>query len=180
VVHRAALLGQLLKSVPRERMHTNRKLVRLTNADNGGVILHFEDGTEEYADALIGADGIHGYVREYVLGAENPAAKACLSGFWATRSLVPLERAKEVLGEEYFQEPRQYGWCGDSGFLMHDWLDNGKTIQCVMSVLEENWSSDEVKRDLDLEKLEEVFSCWTNSPVIEGMIEVGFSNRDRP
>jgi salicylate hydroxylase len=155
-------------------MHTNKTLVRVANANNGGVILHFEDGTEEYADALIGADGIHGCVRGCVLGAEHPAAKAYLSGFWDTRSLVPIKRAKEVLGEEYFEEPRQYGWCGDNGFLMHDWLDDGKTIQCVMSVIDESWSSDEGKRNLDLGKLEEIFSSWTNSPVIEGMIEVNF------
>lgn len=172
MVHRAALLNELLKFVPRDRMHTDKKLARVANTDNGGVILHFEDGTDAYADALIGADGIHGYVRELILGAEHPAAKAYLSGFWDTRSLVPLEKAKEVLGEEYFKEPRQYGWCGDSGFLMHDWLDDGKTVQCVMSMLDEHWSPSEWKRDLDRGTLEGAFSRWSNSPVIKGMIEV--------
>jgi len=158
-------------------MRTNKKLVGVATEDSGGVILHFDDGTDEYADALIGADGIHGCVREFIVGVDHPAAKAYPSGFWDTRTLVPVAKAKEVLGEQYFEEPRQYGWCGDSGFLMHDWLDDGQTIQCVMSMLDEEWGPEEEMRALDREKLESAFSRWTNSPIIQGMIEVTFPDQ---
>ncbi|KAJ8062167.1 hypothetical protein OCU04_008725 [Sclerotinia nivalis] len=101
VVHRAELLKELLAPVPKEY------------------------GTNVEADAVIGADGIHGFVRSYILGKDHPATKARFAGFWDCRSLVSMQKAKEVLGEKYFEEQRQYAWCGDGGFFLHDVLDGG-------------------------------------------------------
>jgi len=130
VVHRAEFLVELLKPVPKEVMHTSKKLVGVTATDDDSLLLRFEDGTTEPADALIGADGIHSYVRKQIRG-DHPAAEPVFAGWWDCRNLVPFEKAKEVLGEEYFGEDRQYGWIGDGGFIMHDVLDGGKTVQCV-------------------------------------------------
>jgi salicylate hydroxylase len=180
VVHRAALLLELLKSVPKERMHTNKKLTKIeeTSSVNGGVTLHFEDGTQFEADAVAGADGIHGHVRSYILGEEHPALKPTFAGFWDCRALVPIEKARNVLGEQYFPvgEQRQYGWFGDGGFFMHDVLDGEATVQCIASVVAgEDWDEAQWKRQLDRKQLEEAFSTWKNSPVRDGMIEVRFN-----
>jgi salicylate hydroxylase len=172
-VHRASLLSELLKPVPKEFLHTNKKLVKIEEAEEGGVFLHFLDGTKENADAIIGADGIHGYVREYILGHESPALKPTFAGFWDCRMLVPIEKARKVLGEQYFDKNRQYCWIGDGGFFLHDVLDNGKTLQVVASrITDESWNPSEWKRDLDRKTLEEAFSGWTNSPIANSMIEV--------
>lgn len=93
-------------------MHTNKRLVQVEDADDGSLILKFKDGSKEYADLLVGADGVHGYVREHILGADHPALKPVFAGFWDCRTLVPFEKAKEVLGEEYFKEHRRYVWSG--------------------------------------------------------------------
>ncbi|KUJ09970.1 FAD/NAD(P)-binding domain-containing protein [Mollisia scopiformis] len=171
-VHRAALLSELLKPIPQIMTHTNKKLIRVQEC-NDGVRLFFEDGTKEVFDGLIGADGIHGYCREYILGAEHAALKPHFAGFWDCRSLVPIQKAKEVLGEKYFNDGLQHAWVGHGSYLMHDVLDNGETIQCVSSVeTDENWSLGEWKRDFDAEGLKEAFSKWTDSPILEGMIEV--------
>lgn len=79
------------------------------------------------ADAVIGADGVRGYVHEYVLGNEHTTLKAKIAGFWDARASVPIQKAKEFLGDKYFVEgeQRQYGWVGDGGFFMHDMLDGG-------------------------------------------------------
>lgn len=162
-------------------MHTSKKLVKVELADNSEIVLFFRDGSHERVDALIGADGVHGYVREYVLGAGNPVLKPTFGGFWDCRSLVPIERAKELLGEKYFKEARQYAWSGEGGFIMHDVLDNEKTVQCVASVVtDEEWEPDEWKRDLNRSMLEETFSSWTNSPIVKGMIEVSYTPRNSP
>jgi salicylate hydroxylase len=130
VVHRAELLKALLKPVSGKAMQTSKKVTRITeDADGGGVTLEFTDGTQVTADAVIGADGIHGFVRGYVLGNEHPAVKAQFAGFWDCRTLVPIQTAREALGEEYFEEQRQYAWSGDGGFIMHDVLDRGETVQ---------------------------------------------------
>jgi len=178
-VHRAAFLSELLKPLPKDIMHTSKKVVQIDESDDGGVILHFKDGTEQHFDALIGADGIHGYCREYILGAEHPASKPAFAGFWDCRALVPIQKAKKVLGEEYFMDGKQYAWIGDGGYLMHDVLDNGETVQCVSSMMtDEIWNPGEWKRDLDRKGLKDAFSKWTNSPIVKGMVQLLGENPD--
>ena len=137
----------------------------------GGIELRFQDGSIERADALIGADGIFGFVRKYVLGADDPATEPVYAGWWDCRNLVPLEKAKEKLGERYFVESTQYGWMGDGGFMMHDVLDGGKTVQCV-GACREDGSSNERKMELDRETLERAFASWLDGPIAKGMIDV--------
>ncbi|TVY43694.1 6-methylsalicylic acid decarboxylase [Lachnellula occidentalis] len=176
-VHRAAFLKQLLAPVAREVMHNNKKLVKVEDAADGSIILFFQDGTKEFADLLVGADGVHGYVREHILGADHPALEPTFAGFWDCRALVPFSKAKEVLGEEYFKDNRRYIWSGDGGMFMHDVLDNGKTVQCVASkVTNEDWNPKEWKRDLDRDALENAFASWTNSPIVKNMIELLLQN----
>jgi salicylate hydroxylase len=172
-VHRAAFLRELLKPIPRDAMHVQKRLIEVVNSDDGGVLLHFSDGSQEYADMLVGADGIHSFVREHILGADHPATKSKFAGFWDCRSLVPFDHAVKSLGDEYFKVDRQYGWISDGGFMMHDVLDNGRTVQCVGSSLtEDEWHPNDWKRSLDRNKLEDIFASWKDGPITKGMIDV--------
>ena len=65
------------------------------------VFLQFADGTSATADAVIGADGIHSFVREFLMGKEE--AKPTFSGSIAYRGLVPMDIAIEKLGAEAAQ-----------------------------------------------------------------------------
>jgi salicylate hydroxylase len=173
VVHRAALLGELLKLIPKEKMHTNKKLTRIEDLGNPRVLLHFGDNTTFEADAVIGADGVHGNVRQYVLGVHHPALKPKSAGFWDSRSLITITKAKELLGAKFFEEQRQYGWVGDGGFFMHDVLDGGETVQCVVCGLtDESWEGDEKMKNLDNTTLQQALSSWTETTIKKGMIEV--------
>jgi len=180
VVHRAALLTELLKPIALEKMHTNKKLTRIEDLETGRVRIHFADGESIEADSIIGADGVHGQVRSYVLGEGHPALKPKIGGFWDARALVPMEKAKDLLGKQYFEEQRQYGWVGEGGFFMHDVLDNGETVQGVLcGVMDETWGEDEWKRDLDRSALEKICEKWTDTPIKRGMIEVRHSKKPR-
>ena len=172
IVNRARFLEELLKPVPREVMHAGRKLVDVTKA-GGSLVLHFEDGTSETAGGLIAADGIHSIVRNHILGNQNPAASPAFAGWWDCRNLVPFDKAKSRLGEQCFQEARQYCWVGDGTFIMHDILDDGKTVQCVGAVrTEDDWKSDEWKRELNRDMLEKAYKGWTDKAFADAMIEV--------
>jgi salicylate hydroxylase len=93
-------------------MHTDKKVTNTSTVDgstdketsSGPLKIHFQDNTTHTADAVIGADGIHGYVRTHILGPSHPALKPKFGGFWDSRSLIPMEKAKQLLGEEYFIE----------------------------------------------------------------------------
>ena len=161
-------------------MHVDKKLVNFENAEDGGINLHFQDCSIEHADALIGADGINGYVRQYILGAAHLATEPVFAGWWDCRNLVPCEEAKTALGEEYFHETRQCACVGNGGFIMHDILDDGKTVQCVGCLMvDEGWRSKEWKKELDRKQLEDSFASWNDGPIAKGMIGVSCTHKIR-
>ena len=108
-VHRAHFLNELVKGVPAQRAHFNKRLERLEDGDDEeGVHLFFKDGTGATADIVFGADGVHSCVREYLMGTE--AAKPVFSGSVVYRGIVSMDAAVEKIGAEYAQN--SYMWCG--------------------------------------------------------------------
>ena len=107
-MHRAHFLDELVKSVPSERAHFNKRVDLLEDGDKGSVVIHFKDGTTATADAVVGADGVHSTVRAHLLGKE--AAKPVFAGSVAYRALVPMDKAVEKLGEEF--AGNSYFLCG--------------------------------------------------------------------
>ena len=99
-VHRAHFLDELVKGVPAYRAHSNKMLQDLEETEDG-VTLYFRDNTTATADVVIGADGVHSTVREFLIGAE--AAQPVFSGAAIYRGLVPMNKAMEVLGSEHAQ-----------------------------------------------------------------------------
>ncbi|KAF6232637.1 hypothetical protein HO173_009076 [Letharia columbiana] len=98
-VHRAHFLNELVKIVPSQRAHFNKRVGFLEDKQSGPVIFHFKDGTTATANAVIGADGVHSAVRAHLLGKE--AAKPVFAGSVAYRALVPMDKAVEKLGDEF-------------------------------------------------------------------------------
>ncbi|TLD14520.1 hypothetical protein PspLS_11181 [Pyricularia sp. CBS 133598] len=66
----------------------------------GGVEISFKDGTTATADVVVGCDGIWSRVRQLLLGPDNPASHAGYTGKYCFRTLVPYDKALEVLGHD--------------------------------------------------------------------------------
>ena len=107
-VHRAHFLDELVKSIPSQHAHFNKRIDQIEDKEDGPVKIHFKDGTTATADVVIGADGVHSVVREHLLGKE--AAKPVYAGSVAYRALVPMETALEKLDKEFAQNA--YFLCG--------------------------------------------------------------------
>jgi salicylate hydroxylase len=175
VVHRASLLHELLAPLPKGIMHANKKVVAIEPSCIGrhDLKILFQDGCAENFDAIIGADGIFGSVRSFVLEDHPEEHIAAPGGFWDCVNLVPFEKARTVLGDEYFQEDRQYGWVGDGAFLMHDVLENRSMVQCVVSVAEKTMTEiNDRSRPVSKEILKNILKSWLDGPVAGGMIDV--------
>ncbi|KAF2228799.1 FAD/NAD(P)-binding domain-containing protein [Viridothelium virens] len=170
ILHRAALLHELLAPMPPEIMHANKKLSAIEEHSNA-LVLQFEDGSTAETDALIGADGLFGSVRSHVLGADHPAVKPVAAGWAGAHNLVSYDTASNKLGRELFEEDRQYGWIGEGGLFMHDVLNDRKIVQCVGSSVDRNPSS-ERRRSIDRQYLEHAFSTWLDGPVAGNMIDL--------
>ncbi|RWA04942.1 hypothetical protein EKO27_g10161 [Xylaria grammica] len=178
VVHRASLLRELVAPLPQDILHPNKKLASIHSASHTHCTrVTFEDGTTDEFDGVIGADGIFSSVRSYVLQSEAVNYAATPAGFWDCRSLVSMERAKEVLGEDLFEVDRQCGWVGDGGFLMHDVLENRTVVQCVISAVERSPTNDR-KRPLTREILTQTLRNWLDGPIAKGMIELALEQDD--
>ncbi|KAK3381103.1 salicylate hydroxylase [Podospora didyma] len=179
-VHRASLFREVLSSLPPDRLHASKKLTSITRqeAEDGAIQASLDDGTVEHFDAVIGADGIFSSVRNHVPDGADAALEEhspSPAGFWDCTALVPFEKAKSRLGEQYFEVDRLYGWMGDGAFIMHDLLDARKTVQCVMSMVEKDPSptpAKDRKRPVTRELLNKALHAWLDGPITNGVIDM--------
>jgi salicylate hydroxylase/6-hydroxynicotinate 3-monooxygenase len=72
LMHRGDLHAMLADLVPASLTHMNHKLAGLDHSPHGTVRMTFTSGDTAEADAVIGADGVHSVVREFMLGEEQP------------------------------------------------------------------------------------------------------------
>jgi 2-polyprenyl-6-methoxyphenol hydroxylase-like FAD-dependent oxidoreductase len=71
LMHRADLHAAIESVLPDGIVQFNRKLEGV-DQNATGVTLAFEDGERIRVDAVVGADGVHSVVREWMLGPEKP------------------------------------------------------------------------------------------------------------
>ncbi|WP_084225160.1 FAD-dependent monooxygenase [Paenibacillus pectinilyticus] len=89
VIHRADLQSILVQAVSeRATIQTHKQWVDGKQSDQGAIAV-FGDGTQEEADVIIGADGIHSAVREHLFG-QHPVR---YSGYLALRGVCSTEEA---------------------------------------------------------------------------------------
>lgn len=87
--HRAELHNMLVDAVGSDSFQLGKRLVDLKPVGET-VQLYFADGTEAVFDAVVGADGLHSIIRQYVLGAEDPQ----YFGHVSYRAIVPTEKLR--------------------------------------------------------------------------------------
>lgn len=165
IVHRAELLRELLKDVEKERMHASKKVVKVDqDGKMGPLTLHFSDGTTHDCDILIGADGIHSFVRRLILGEDDPAATPVFGGFWLVQVLKPYEDTEHNLGRDLVDadKPKEYGWMGDGNMMLHNVLGDGKLVQVIVGFHTDEPSTDWFKT-VSTEKIEEAYRDWPPS-----------------
>jgi 2-polyprenyl-6-methoxyphenol hydroxylase-like FAD-dependent oxidoreductase len=93
LVHRAELLEELLRPLPPEIVHFGKTLVRY--GESGDIVTaHFQDGSLETGDLIIGADGLKSAVRAQLLGAAPPR----YSGYTCWRAVVPFPESRIAPG----------------------------------------------------------------------------------
>ncbi|MFG3155519.1 FAD-dependent monooxygenase [Streptomyces sp. NPDC048219] len=87
-VERSVLHGVLRDALEGSPLRTGAEVVSF-DQDSDGVTVRFADGGSERGDLLIGADGIHGAVRDHLFG----PARNIFSGYIAWRGRAPMEHA---------------------------------------------------------------------------------------
>ena len=133
-MHRAHFLDELVKLVPEGVAQFKRRVLEITEADDGSgdAVLHFTDGSTAQHSAVIGADGIKSCVRSLVLG-DSEAAKAVFSGKYAYRGLLPMAEAVDILGDETPRTPQMY--MGYHGHVLTFPIANGTLFNGITTPL---------------------------------------------
>jgi salicylate hydroxylase len=123
-VHRADLVQLLFNSVPAESKRLGARCVAISQTDDA-VEVRLQTGETLKADVLVGCDGIHSVVRQYLRGREEKHFANIL--MW--RSLIPAERL-EGLG---LPECGNY-WFGPGRTLITYWVRPRNLYSILASV----------------------------------------------
>jgi 2-polyprenyl-6-methoxyphenol hydroxylase-like FAD-dependent oxidoreductase len=102
-IHRNVLIAELRQMVQEQGIpiQYERKFSHVASEDESGVTFAFEDGSEEFAEVLIGADGIHSKVRQHILPNITPA----YSGFLGVTYAFPTSKLRLPHGQEDYPFP---------------------------------------------------------------------------
>jgi 2-polyprenyl-6-methoxyphenol hydroxylase-like FAD-dependent oxidoreductase len=134
-MHRADLVDMLAKALPADVVHTGH---RCTGFERHGDVARvtFENGAVAEGDVVIGADGIHSVLRQYVFSSSRPV----FSGTVAYRGVVRSELMPEWPTESWLM------WLGQGKHFLTYPLRAGTLINFVGFVpadkeMKESWSA---------------------------------------
>lgn len=134
-MHRADLLNVLAAALPSEAVHTGHRCTGFSQ-DEEGATLHFENGREARADAVIAADGINSVLQKYVVAPSAPE----YAGFRAYRGLIAADRLPQWRREAHLV------WMGEGKHFMVFPVRGGELLNYVGfvptdSATVESWSA---------------------------------------
>jgi salicylate hydroxylase len=115
-VRRNRLQSALKAKVPQGIVRLNKRLVSLTDVENGGVKLIFEDGSTDSANLVVGGDGIRSVVRQHAF--PDHAIKFTGTTIW--RVLIPYASVSKIadMGES------TSWWHGPTGHFYSSLVDD--------------------------------------------------------
>lgn len=166
-VHRAHFLDEMVKLLPTDAGHVEfgKSLIALeevppgADKEAGRIRMKFADGSERYADAVLGCDGIKSSVRRAMFPG-HPCQNPTYTHKYAYRGLLPVERATEAVGPELGQNSFMH--LGPGGHVLTFPVNHGKTLNVVAFRQDDNeWEdSDRLTRMGTREEALRDFAGW--------------------
>ena len=145
MIPRLVLLERLVDGFPDGRIRCGSRVVGLTGGPDG-VRAEFDDGSSAEGDLLIGADGLHSTVREFV-----GARRAKPTGWCSWQGLVTLPELADKRVALMAIGPR-----GNLGL----WPAGGSSLQWWFDL---PWSSDFVRPQRPIEMIRASFAGWLDA-----------------
>lgn len=151
MVHRADLLAALENALPADAVKLGKQVIGL-NRSGTLMALHFADGTEASASAVIGADGIHSKMREALFGPELPH----YTGMVAYRDIVSSDRAPHYDGSGFTK------WWGPTfeSQLVTFPIDRGREIFVFATKAEKESGRESWSREAEISDLRASFADY--------------------
>lgn len=160
-VHRGDFHALLINALPAGVLAFGKHLTRVE--DRGDVVhLHFDDGTMEEADLVVGADGVNSRIRDELLGPESPK----YAGYLAHRAVFPTPEIKASLLPF---EPCVKWWTEDRHLMTYFVTGRQDEIYYVTGVPVERWDLKERWVPSSKEEMREAFQGW--HPTVQALID---------
>ncbi|MBT3425219.1 MAG: NAD(P)-binding protein [Gammaproteobacteria bacterium] len=156
-IHRADLITILAEAVDQQdnvELHLSSRVDSISStADSASLHIADPPGPQQHfsSDLLIGADGIHSIVREYLHGQAEPR----FTGNIAWRMLVPSERIDAGL-----IKPKATAWWGPGAHFVHYYVRSGTLLNCVCVVETPSWEIESWTEPGNPAELKASFSHW--------------------
>ena len=132
MLHRGDLHGLLadaVRNLKPDAVHLNKRCAALAQSAERAEVT-FTDGETVTADYVIGADGIHSKIREFLFGPDKPEFTGCV----AWRGLVPMQQLPPhiapLLGTN---------WLGPHGHVLHYPVRRGEIMNFISFVERDDW-----------------------------------------
>lgn len=143
LMHRGDLHEAIASTVPADHIRLEHALTGLAQ-DAQGVTLSFGNGATARHDALVAADGVHSFVREWLFGPEAPR----FTGRVAYRTTFP-----SALLNGYPVEDCVKWWGPDRHIVIYYVKPQREEIYFVTSVPEPEWRTESWSAKGDLDQL---------------------------
>jgi salicylate hydroxylase/6-hydroxynicotinate 3-monooxygenase len=143
LLHRGDLHAALHSAVPAELVVFDKKLIALER-EGVGVTLRFADGSSASADAVVGADGVHSKVREFLLGDEKPR----FTGRVAHRTVFPTRQ----MGGFVLDTCTKW-WGPDRHIVTYPVTANRDQTYFVTSVPDPDWDVESWSAECDMDEV---------------------------
>jgi salicylate hydroxylase len=158
-LHRADLHDALRAALGDQHITLGARCVAVEQHNNG-VTARFADGDEATGDLLIGADGIHSIVREYVAGPDRPIWSRQIS--W--RGLAPA-----TVGHEVGLEVRHHSFWGPRKIFVCFYVSAGRLVNWVGNTQsDEDWHEESWSARGDRDEVLRLFAGW--HPEVQALI----------
>lgn len=150
-LHRAHLHDALRAALGDRHVHLGSRCVSVEQRGSE-VTVRFADGSDATGDLLIGADGIHSVVREYIAGPDRAVWSRQIS--W--RGLAPAS-----LGRELGLESRHHSFWGPRKQFVTFYVASGQQVNWVGNTQsDDDWQEESWSARGDSEEVLELFSGW--------------------
>ncbi|MCC2628332.1 MAG: monooxygenase [Thermomicrobiales bacterium] len=150
-LHRADLHDSLRAALGDEHISLGARCVAVEQHDNV-MSARFADGREATGALLIGADGIHSVVREYVTGPDRPIWSRQIS--W--RGLAPA-----MVGHEVGLEVRHHSFWGPRTIFVCFYVSAGRLVNWVGNTQsDDDWQEESWSARGDRDEVLRLFAGW--------------------
>lgn len=147
-IHRGDLLKALEAKLPEAAIRLSSKVAHVEAGER--PVVHFEDGSSERLDVVIGADGIHSAVRRSLFGDDSPE----FTGLVSYRAVVPRSAVPEVENLDAFT--KWWGESADSQVVVFP-LTRGEEVFIFATTPQEGWREESWTLPGDVNELREVY-----------------------